>query len=388
MRIALLSSDPEVVFGDSHACPVRLRGLAYALARAGHDITVILSGLEPGYPDPAPELKVRTLRMPVSVREIDWHFSRVQPDIVIERHLPGSLEGARAASEAGVPHLYDLELAARPQALSTSASVRGSLPEALSLSNGAIVSNARAAERLQSLMGDRFPVTVVPNAAAGEFLDSPPAEHVARIEQQLRLAGERPRVAFYGPLVRDCGLLPLVHAMGLMPASRRPRLVVVGDGPERNPSLVAADAAQVGLVLCGRVPQRDAPAYLAPCDVVVVSGDDEQGVPTALLEAMAMERAVIAPATESVRAVARHGHDAHLVPFHDAEALAAALEALLADAPRRGRLGAYARRTVASRHTWDARVEQVLGLADRVLVGSRVALDAWQPTGRSVGADA
>ena len=39
--------------------------------------------------------------------------------------------------------------------------------------------------------------------------------------------------------------------------------------------LFAADEANVGLVLCGRVSHAEAPAYLALCDVVVVAGDDE-----------------------------------------------------------------------------------------------------------------
>jgi glycosyltransferase involved in cell wall biosynthesis len=386
MRIALLSSDPDVVYGDGHACPVRLRGLAHALARAGHDVTLILSGLEPGCADPAPELALRTLRMPVSVREIDWHFSRIRPDVVIERHVPGSLEGATAAAEAGVPHLYDLESVPR-LGIGTSLSVRGALPEALALSRGALVADERAAERLRALMGVEFEVGVVANAVGEAFLGTPAHDQVGRIERQLRLSPHGSRIACYGPLVRDGGLVPLVSALGLLPAEKRPRLVVIGDGPERNPALAAADEAQVGLVLCGSVPQRDAPAYLALCDLVVVPGDEDEGVPRSLVEAMAMRRAVIASATDAARRVARHGHDALLVPFGEPEALAGALEELLADGARRERLGAQARRAVATRHTWEARTEPVERLVDRVRVMGGSAVETWQPASRSAGVD-
>jgi glycosyltransferase involved in cell wall biosynthesis len=386
MRIALLSSDPDIVYGDGHACPVRLRGLAHALARAGHDVTVILSGLEPGCADPAPALALRALRMPVSVREIDWHFSRIRPDLVIERHFPGSVEGATAAAEAGVPHLYDFE-SVPALGLGTSLSVRGALPEALSLSRGALVADERAAERLRALMGMDFAVSVVASAVDEAFLGTPPHDQVGRIERQLRLSPNRTRVGCYGALLPEGGLVPLVRALGRIPLERRPRLVVIGDGPERNPGLAAAEEAQVGLVLCGRVPQRDASAYLALCDVVVVPGEDDDGVPRSLVEAMAARRAVIAQPTDAIRQVARHGHDAHLMPFDAPDPLAGALESLLADGPRRERLGAQARRTAATRHTWDARTETVLRLADRVRLSVSHAEDAWQPASRSAGVE-
>ena len=386
MRIALLSSDPEVVYGDGHACPARLRGLAHALVSAGHEVSLMVSGLEPGCADPGPELDLRVLRVPVSVREIDWHFSRVRPDIVIECHLSGSLEGAMAAAEAGVPHIYDLDCVPRA-GLGTSHSVRGALPEALALSRGALVADEQAAGRVRALMGEGFDVHVLANAVGAQFLETPAHDQVARIERALRLAPGTPRIGCYGPLVRDGGLVPLVRALGLLPAEVRPRLVVIGDGPERNPALVAADEANVGLVLCGTVPRYEAPAYLALCGVVVTPDERDDGMPRAMLEAMAMHRAVVAPASEAARRVARHGHDAQLVAFDEPQVLADALALLLADAALRSRLGGQAHRTVVARHTWDTRIAIVERLVDRVRLTGGAAAAAWQPDGRSAGAE-
>ncbi len=366
MKLALLCCDPDVRFGDGYACPSRLRGLAYGLARAGHEVTAICAGSEPGQSELGDAVAVRALRLPVSVREIDWHFSRVQPDAVIEWHVPGSLEGARAAAEAGVPHLYDLSRHSLGDGISTSAAVRGALPEALGLSRGAIAPTARVAARVRELAGERYPLDVIGQATAADFLAPPEPEDVARVERVLVMREEPVRIGFYGPLAADCGLIPLVKALGRVPREQRPRLLVFGDGPERNPALIAAEDAHVGLVLAGRVVPREAPAHLALLDIAVVPGDEDGGVPQALIEAMATQRAVIAPKCDAIAPFVRDGRDALLVPPDDVDALADALLPLMADAPRREKLGHHARRTVMSEHTWDARAAQLAAFAERV----------------------
>lgn len=372
MRIALLCTDPEMVFGAGRRCPVRLRGLAHALARAGHDVILLCAGNETESDPATPGVQVRTLRMPVSVREIDWHFSQIEPDVVVERLMPGSLEGVRAAGETGIPHVYDIEGDLSSGGLATSTSVRGALPEALALTRGAITTSPNSGRRLRELMDLDRPVAVVTNAAAAEFLEAPAPELVQRTAEQLCLPPGGIRIGFFGDLGADCGLLPLVEAMATLPSEQEARLVVIGDGPERNPALRVADRTKTRLVLCGRVPHRTVPAHLALCDVVVASGGDDGGTPLALLESMALQRAVVAPATEGVRGVATPGYDARLVAPSNGDELAQALVDLVSDAPQRARLGARARETVRAGHTWDSRaasvtslLEELRGVADR-----------------------
>ncbi len=373
MRVAMLSCDPAVGFGDGRMCPSRLRGLSHALARAGHEVTVICAGPEAAHEEAESGVTVRSLRLPVSVREIDWHFSHARPDAVIERLLPGSLEGAEAAAGAGLPHVYDLEIGADEPTLSTSASVRGALPAALALSRGAVVPGEAAAARLRALMGPAYAIGVIGDAAGREFLSQPPPDQVARIDELLRIPYGMPRILFHGRLERGCGLLPLVRAAGLLPAARRPRIVVTGDGPERNPALAEAEKAGVGLVLCGRVEPREMPAHLALGELAAVPGEECAGSVMALLEAMAMARAVVGPAGETLRRLARHDLEARLVPFDDAGARAGELLALLEDGNRRRALGSQARRAVTARHTWDARVAPLLELREPMVADGAAA---------------
>ena len=104
---------------------------------------------------------------------------------------------------------------------------------------------------------------------------------------------------------------------------------------------------------------RRATVFALPC--VVVEGGDRDGIPNVLLEAMAVELPVVSSAISGIPELVRSGHDGVLVPERDVDALAGALERLLADAPLRRRLGENARATVVERFDSAA---NALGLAE------------------------
>jgi glycosyltransferase involved in cell wall biosynthesis len=141
----------------------------------------------------------------------------------------------------------------------------------------------------------------------------------------------------------------LAAAARLAPRAPSARFLVVGEGELRAD--LAAQAAALGLGpdrlrFTGAL--RDIPALLAAVDAIAFSSAWE-GLPMALLEAMAMELPVAATAVGGVPDVLRDGVEGLLVPARDPEALARALETLVADPALRARLGAAGRATVAAR---------------------------------------
>src|SRR5215510_11035187 len=76
---------------------------------------------------------------------------------------------------------------------------------------------------------------------------------------------------------------------------------------------------------------------------------DKDGIPTALLEAMASGLPVVATDAGSMREVIADGHDGILVPQRDAHALAGAITGLMHDLERRVLLGTYAVQTIQAR---------------------------------------
>ncbi|HET8646158.1 MAG TPA: glycosyltransferase [Vicinamibacteria bacterium] len=192
----------------------------------------------------------------------------------------------------------------------------------------------------------------------------PPAERRAR----LGLPAGRPLALFLGRLSPVKGPDVLVEAMRLL-RDRQPTaaFVFAGEGNLR-PSLEAAVRAH-GLadrtVFAGFVPRERVGEYLAACDLLVLPSRSE-GLPHAVLEAMACARPVVASAVGGVPEAVEHGVTGALVPPEDPAALAAALEPLLADSGLRAAQGAAGRRLFDARqHTWERVAGDLLAIYER-----------------------
>jgi glycosyltransferase involved in cell wall biosynthesis len=115
------------------------------------------------------------------------------------------------------------------------------------------------------------------------------------------------------------------------------------------------------------------PEVYSTFDVFVLSSHDE-GMSNAILEAMAMEKAVVATDVGGTGEVVRHGHTGLLVPPRDPEALAAAINEMLAH-PRRAReMGRLGRGIVEESFSARAMVRQLEQLYLNLVAKRGVAL--------------
>lgn len=214
-------------------------------------------------------------------------------------------------------------------------------------------SQARAAVELGLAPAGRSRV-IVNGIDPGRVRAAPPLPRAA-----VGLAPDAPvlgTVARFDPIK---ALDVLLRAFARLDAATR--LLIVGDGPEA-PRLRAL-ARELGVdgrvVLTGARP--DAPRCLPLMDVYV-SASRREGLPLAVLEAMACGRPVVATRVPGHVDVVEDGRTGVLVPADDPAALAAAVAALLADAPRRAALGAAGRLRVDDRFTRARMVDEVADL--------------------------
>lgn len=125
----------------------------------------------------------------------------------------------------------------------------------------------------------------------------------------------------------------------------RARLLIVGEGSERE--AIQEEIKRLGL--SGRVElmgvRRDVARILAASDVFALSSDRE-GLPIAVLEAMAAARPVVATSVGDLPSVVRDGETGRVVPPGDPSAFAEALAEVLGDASRAEEMGARGRRLV------------------------------------------
>jgi glycosyltransferase involved in cell wall biosynthesis len=138
----------------------------------------------------------------------------------------------------------------------------------------------------------------------------------------------------------------------------RPRVLLVGDGPERG-RLVEL-AAELGIssavLFVGHVP--DPAPYYAAADAVALTSRSE-GSPNALLEAMAAGKPVIATAVGGVPEIVSHGDTALLAGAGNVDEIAADLLEVLTRPALALTLGARARRRVVTDYAPEVRTRRL-----------------------------
>jgi glycosyltransferase involved in cell wall biosynthesis len=177
-----------------------------------------------------------------------------------------------------------------------------------------------------------------------------------------RPAGSSPRtgIVTVTRLRAPKDIFTLVEAVAQQ-GSALPRITVVGDGPDR--ALVEQTLVAKGLSdrfeLVGDV--GDPGPFLDRAAVFVLSSRSE-GLPMAVLEAMAAGLPVVATAVGGIPEVVHDGVSGTLVPPGDAAALGSALSDVASDPDRAAALGASGRRSVDEEYS----IERCQG-AHRVL---------------------
>jgi colanic acid/amylovoran biosynthesis glycosyltransferase len=129
--------------------------------------------------------------------------------------------------------------------------------------------------------------------------------------------------------------------------------IIAGEGPQRPllEQLIAKYQLQDKVQLIGKVFQEQLGDYLHRADMfvlpcLVASNGDCDGVPVALMEAMAMEIPTISTYVSGIPELIEDGQSGLLVEEKDGAALADAIQRLLEDAELRVRLGKEARQKI------------------------------------------
>lgn len=113
--------------------------------------------------------------------------------------------------------------------------------------------------------------------------------------------------------------------------------------------------------------EKNVADYMNVMDVVVHSSVKPEPFGIVLLEAMALERALVAADLGGPREIVIDGESGRLVPAGDVDALAATLEELLGDAEQRAQMGTYARERVHAAFSMQATAERIQALYQRVV---------------------
>jgi glycosyltransferase involved in cell wall biosynthesis len=169
-----------------------------------------------------------------------------------------------------------------------------------------------------------------------------------------------------GRLSPEKGFDQYVEAAALV-CMRRPDVgfVLFGDGPLRGKlqEQVAARGLRDRFILAGF--RSDVDCFLSHLQLAVLSSHTE-GLPVAVLEAMAARLPVVATAVGGTPEVIEDGVTGHLIPPGDTAALARRIIDCLADDKERLRMGQRGRRRVEEHFTFAAQARQYKALFERL----------------------
>lgn len=212
------------------------------------------------------------------------------------------------------------------------------------------------------------PALVVPNGV--NVASTPEAAAAARAE--LGLGPDDALVVHVGNIRPYKGHSTLVGAAGWL-GKNRPGTTVVSIGGEKFPGdlervrALAREQGSDGVIrFLGR--REDALSFLAAADVVV-NPSDVEGLPVALLEALALERPVVATAVGGVPALIEHEKTGLLVPPGDPEGLATAVDRLLSDRALARQLAVAGNAAVQRNHGLEQMVRAIEDIYSEVLGG-------------------
>jgi len=261
----------------------------------------------------------------------------------------------------GIGHLH-AHFASAPAAVTRLAGRWAKVPYTFTAHAKDIFHGSVRAEDLRRKLGDAAAVITVSDYNR-DYLTRAYGAAAARVQrvyngldlEQFRYESptERPpRIAAVGRLVEKKGFADLVEACAILRARGLAfRCEIVGTGP-LEPTLQALVQSRglEGLVqLIGPRPRcevieyiRGAAVLAAPC--VVGSDGDRDGLPTVLLEAMALGTPCVGTDVTAIPELLNPDQAGLVVPARDPAALAVALERLLTDPPLRERVAKSARR--------------------------------------------
>jgi glycosyltransferase involved in cell wall biosynthesis len=309
------------------------------------------------------------IERPVSsscARALTKAFRTHRIDVAHSHEFSMAVYGGWAAWRAGIPHVITMH---GGRYYASHLRRRLALRAAVALSASTVAVSSPLAEALSDDLGvRRSRILMIRNGV--RYVEP---ERVT-LRDELRLRPEDRLVVSVGNLYPVKGHQYLVDALALL-VKKHPRLHIAIAGRGGLEDALRLKASEVGLSdrmhLLGL--RSDIPAILAAADIFALPSLSE-GLPLALIEAMFAACPIVATSVGEVGVVLEGGQVGVLVEPGDAHALAAALDALLADPVRAKALGQRAARHARNQYSLARMVgryanlyEQALGATDEAL---------------------
>lgn len=355
MKVAHLLASPffggpeRQVLGLARALSGTVSTLFLSFAERGLSEAFLIKAREAGFP--TVKLRKNFPFVFQASREIASHLCEYQADVLCCSGYKPDIVGWLAARQVGIPVVA---IAHGWTGVTWKVKLNETIDRLVMRRMDAVVAvSAAMAKKVRNAGVRADKIHIIRNA-----LDLAPFEHKvpAYRERLLALFGEIPQriIVAAGRLSPEKGFDQLIEAAVLVcQKDHGVGFVLFGDGPlkEKLTLQIRERGLSERFVLGGF--QNDLERWIPHADLAVLSSYTE-GLPVAVLEAMAAGLPVVATAVGGTPEVIEEGKQGYLVPPGNPIALADSLLALLADEGRRLTMGRQARQRVEKEFTFTA----------------------------------
>jgi glycosyltransferase involved in cell wall biosynthesis len=218
----------------------------------------------------------------------------------------------------------------------------------------AVVANSRGLRQLATTFDSRFEIPIIPNG----------------VDLQAYKIAERdwssPRLLSAGRIVHQKGLDLAMHALGGL-KNLNWEWYIAGDGPQMH----SLQSLAKGLGIDDRIhflgwQSREQLLNCYQRANIFLFPSRHEGMPNALLEAMASGLPVVASCIAGNEELVQDGKTGYLVRSESVELLQAALDKLLTDSALRKQMGDASRQYVEENYSWESTAQQYADLLEKV----------------------
>ena len=376
MRILLINSEYPPIGGGAGSASAHL---SKKLSDLGQEVTLLTSGYN--------RLPLMDVQDGVSIRRIKTLRRRLdrsnafeqavflitgsinalylvknwRPDVIIAFFgMPCGAISWIVKSFTGIPYIVSLRggdvPGFRPYDFAFYHRVMGPLLHHIWYHAGAVVANSQGLLELAEAFDKQVEIQVIPNGVDIHLYSYP-------VNRKWVPA----KMLFVGRLVYQKGLDLLIRALGEL-TDLPWQLCLVGDGPHR-PALenLAADLGIANRIEFKGWVGKDVVNQIYQDSNLFVFPSRHEGMPNAVLEAMASGLPVIASNIAGNEELVVHGKTGFLVPPENTAALVKAIKNLISDSERMMKFGAESRTRVKQKYTWENAANQYLDLIQKVV---------------------
>ncbi len=359
MKILLLNPEYPPVGGGAGTASMYL---AEHLVRMGHEVTLITARYRE-LPHAEQRNGVSILRCPAGRRDparsaaaeqILYIFSSFataasrirtwRPDITLAFFgIPSGVTAFLLKRLWGIPYIVSMRGGDVPGARPGALYIKLAAPflHLVWRHADALIANSRGLKELAQAFEPDLPIEVIPNGVdTAAFSPAPEMPETAQI-------------LFVGRLAKIKGPDVLLRALAQLKACDW-HCTLVGDGPQRPELEALARSAGLTerLTFAGWQPRDALLSWYQRASVFVLPSRQE-GMPNALLEAMACGLPAVATRVSGSAELVLEGETGFLVPPEDDTALAQALKELILSPSLRAAMGARARKRAEREYSWE-----------------------------------